>query len=95
MLLGDWAVRQRDRDRKTERHGERECCSPVCFIELDTCEGTGREQRLSAGVVSNAHTLGAYRALLFGEPFMHKNDSLFRRWPPLACVHIMSSEFRQ
>lgn len=79
-------------DRETGGNG-------VLFFSLAllrwTREGTGREQRLSAGVVSNAHTLGADRALLFGEPFMHKNYSLFRRWPPFACVLIMSSEIRE
>lgn len=56
-------------DRETGGNG-------VLFFSLAllrwTREGTGREQRLSAGVVSNAHTLGVDRALFLGEPFIHK-----------------------
>lgn len=90
-----WETGRRDRETERLRDMGRESVVLQSVLLSWTREGTGREQRLSAGVVSNAHTLGADRALLFGEPFMHKNYSLFRRWPPFACVLIMSSEIRE
>lgn len=67
-----WETGRRDRETERLRDMGRESVVLQSVLLSWTREGTGREQRLSAGVVSNAHTLGVDRALFLGEPFIHK-----------------------